>query len=66
MLDARGLLCPIPVIRLAKLAAAAQPGDEIEILTDDPAAQHDIPAWCRMRGHELLAAADGRHLVRIG
>lgn len=65
LLDARGLACPVPVIKLAKLAAAAQTGDVIEILSDDPAAEYDIPAWCRMRGHELLSAAAGRHTIRI-
>jgi len=51
--DARGLLCPLPVIRLAKAARDAPTGTRITILTNDPAARHDIPAWCRMRGHTL-------------
>ncbi|WP_372594619.1 sulfurtransferase TusA family protein [Actinotalea sp.] len=54
ILDARGLRCPMPVIRLAALAREAAPGDEIEVRWTDPAAAHDIPAWARMRGHEVL------------
>ena len=51
--DARGLRCPLPVIRLAAAARDAPAGTRIIVLASDPAARHDIPAWCRMRGHEL-------------
>lgn len=53
--DARGVLCPVPIIRLARAARDAKPGTVVELLSDDPAAQHDVPAWCRMRGHALLS-----------
>jgi len=52
--DARGLRCPLPVIRLAAAAQDAPAGTRIVVLTSDPAARHDIPAWCRMRDHELI------------
>ena len=51
--DARGLRCPLPVIRLAEAARDAPAGTRIVVLASDPAARHDIPAWCRMRNHEL-------------
>lgn len=51
--DARGLRCPLPVIRLAEAAKDTPPGTRITVLATDPAARHDIPAWCRMRHHEL-------------
>ena len=51
--DARGLRCPLPVIRLAAAARDAPAGTLITVLATDPAARHDVPAWCRMRGHEL-------------
>jgi tRNA 2-thiouridine synthesizing protein A len=51
--DARGLRCPLPVIRLAAAARDAPAGTLITVLTSDPAARHDVPAWCRMRDHEL-------------
>ena len=54
-LDARGLRCPLPVIRLAQLARGAAAGTALEVITTDPAARHDIPAWCRMRHHVLVA-----------
>lgn len=52
--DARGLRCPLPVIRLAAAAQDAPAGTRIVVVTSDPAARHDIPAWCRMRDHELI------------
>ena len=51
--DARGLRCPLPVIRLAEAAKDAPGGTRIVVLANDPAARHDIPAWCRLRDHEL-------------
>ena len=52
--EARGVLCPVPIIRLARTAGALPSGSVIELLTDDPAAEYDVPAWCRLRGHELV------------
>jgi tRNA 2-thiouridine synthesizing protein A len=52
--EARGVLCPVPIIRLARAASALPSGSLIELLTDDPAAEYDVPAWCRLRGHELV------------
>lgn len=59
--DARGLRCPLPVIRLAQAARDAEPGSVIVVLASDPAARHDIPAWCRMRDHELREMTEVPH-----
>jgi tRNA 2-thiouridine synthesizing protein A len=56
--DARGMRCPLPVIRLAEAARDAPAGVSIVVLASDPAARYDIAAWCRMRGHELVEMAD--------
>ena len=48
-LDCRGLLCPLPVIELAKAWPSVPVGGTVELLSDDPAAASDVPAWCRMR-----------------
>lgn len=52
-IDARGLRCPLPVIRLATAARDMPTGTVLTVLATDPAARHDVPAWCRMRDHEL-------------
>ncbi len=56
-LDARGLLCPMPVIRTQQRVATLAAGDILEVLATDPGVLHDIPAWCRVHGHELLETA---------
>ncbi len=62
--DCLGLLCPLPVIKLAKTLPTVAVGDTVTVLADDPAAATDIPAWCRMRAQELVAAESGRYVVR--
>ena len=52
-LDARGLRCPLPVIRLAALARGLEPGAVVAVIWTDPAARHDVPAWARMRGRAV-------------
>jgi tRNA 2-thiouridine synthesizing protein A len=54
-IDARHLLCPMPVIRLQDAVAQAQPGQRVALIATDPGVQQDIPAWCRMHGHEILS-----------
>ncbi len=61
--DARGLKCPLPALRLAR--AVREGGTaRYDLLADDPAAEADIPALCRERGWTLLQAGGGRFLVR--
>ena len=54
VVDATGRPCPVPVIELAKAVLAVEVGQVVEVLSDDPAARLDVPAWCRMKGHEHL------------
>ncbi len=53
-LDARRLLCPMPVIRVQGKVSELSPGDVLEVWCTDPGARNDIPAWCRINGHRLL------------
>lgn len=53
VVDARNLLCPMPVIRTQDTVAKLQPGDAVQVLCTDPGVVHDIPAWCRVHGHEV-------------
>jgi tRNA 2-thiouridine synthesizing protein A len=66
--DALGQACPLPVIMLARAITEAELGEQVEVLADDPGAKVDIPVWCRMKRHELVAvdrAEQGwRFLVR--
>lgn len=62
VLDCLGQRCPLPVIALARRLPALDVGAVLRVLADDPAAAVDIPAWCRMRGHDFVGAVsvDGR------
>lgn len=61
--DARGLLCPLPVLRLRKALAGLGPGARLVLLTDDPMAVVDVPHFCRQAGHAILGARmiEGAH-----
>lgn len=54
IVDAKRLLCPMPVIRTQDKAAELAKGDVIKVLCTDPGATNDIPAWCRINGHKVL------------
>ncbi|HYU56586.1 MAG TPA: sulfurtransferase TusA family protein [Actinomycetota bacterium] len=52
--DARGLSCPLPVVKAAQALKLLGPGETFEVLATDPGSQSDIPAWCRATGTELV------------
>jgi TusA-related sulfurtransferase len=56
VIDARGRLCPLPVIELAKAMVTKDVGSCVAVLSDDAAAASDIPAWCELRRHEFVGA----------
>jgi tRNA 2-thiouridine synthesizing protein A len=55
-LDARGLLCPLPVLKARKRLAALSSGQVLRMLATDPAAVIDVPHFCAEAGHALLGA----------
>ncbi len=57
-LDARRLLCPMPVIRTQDRIAELAPGDMLEVICTDPGALNDIPAWCRINGHRVVETGE--------
>jgi tRNA 2-thiouridine synthesizing protein A len=58
--DARGLSCPMPIVRAAMAVRAMLPGSLIEVLATDPGSVRDFAAWTRSTGHELVEqSADG-------
>ena len=66
-LDARRLLCPMPVIRVQNAIEALAPGEVLEVTCTDPGALHDVPAWCRVNGHRILESReqDEEIVIRI-
>ena len=57
--DCRGVACPRPVIELAKAVAGVEVGEVVALVADDPAAEVDVSAWCRMRGQEYVGSETG-------
>lgn len=64
-LDVRGLLCPLPVIRTQDRVATLATGALLDILATDPGVLQDIPAWCRVHGHALIATERDGACIRI-
>ncbi len=64
--DARGLQCPMPVIKTAQAMAGISSGQTLEVIATDRGALSDIPAWTRDMGHSLkeeFEADDEYHFV---
>ena len=53
-LDAKRLLCPMPVIRTQDKIKTLNVGDVLEVVCTDPGALNDVPAWCRINGHKVI------------
>jgi tRNA 2-thiouridine synthesizing protein A len=54
-LDLKGLKCPLPVLKARRAIKEMTPGQVLEVIADDPAAQLDFPHFCETTGHELLS-----------
>ena len=52
-LDTRGLLCPLPVLKLRKAIQNINPNEKIKLITDDPAAVVDVPHFCKEQGYQI-------------
>lgn len=68
-LDCREMVCPMPVIELARHLEDVAIGELLAVVAHDPAAAVDVPAWCRMKAQDYVGAdtaADGapRYVVR--
>ncbi|CAN5294629.1 hypothetical protein BH10PSE19_BH10PSE19_11800 [soil metagenome] len=64
-LDARRLLCPLPVIRVQDKIKTLQAGDILEVTCTDPGVLYDIPAWCRMQGHKILETRQEEYEIML-
>lgn len=63
-LDCRRLLCPMPVIRIQDAIKSLAEGDQLVATCTDPGVKKDVPAWCRINGHEITEIQEaGRDVV---
>lgn len=59
LVDARGLLCPLPVLRLRKVLLDQPAGGRVRLLATDAMAAVDVPHFCDAAGHRLVAQRHG-------
>lgn len=64
-LDLKGLLCPMPVVKMAKAIKEIEVGQLIEATATDPGVMADMPAWCRTTGNELVSLEKQDKLFRF-
>ncbi len=64
-LDVKKLLCPLPVIRTQSKVKTLTTGDMLTIYATDPGVKQDIPAWCRIHGHELVKIEEQDHIITL-
>jgi tRNA 2-thiouridine synthesizing protein A len=58
VIDARGLNCPLPVLRLRKRLMDIPAGGTVDLLASDRAALRDVPAFCEAQGHTLVSSCE--------
>jgi TusA-related sulfurtransferase len=56
--DARGTLCPMPIVLLNRVMSSAKPGTVVKLLATDRGARADVPAWADDTENELLETGD--------
>lgn len=70
ILDAKGELCPMPVVRSRLAMDKLKPGQVLQVLSTDPASCDDFPAWCRAQKHTLVESSQESgiylYLIRKG
>lgn len=62
VLDCKGVLCPMPVIRVSQAIKTIGVGQILEVQTTDPGSRPDMEAWSKQTGHELLASQEGNRV----
>ena len=64
-LDAKGLNCPIPILKAKKAISQVPTGGTLEVLATDPGSVADFEAFCRQTGHELMESTQDDGVYRF-
>jgi tRNA 2-thiouridine synthesizing protein A len=62
-LDCRGKRCPLPIIELSKKIKESELGEEVLLISDDPATAADLNAWARMTGNQVKVISEDNFLI---
>jgi tRNA 2-thiouridine synthesizing protein A len=57
-LDAKGMYCPMPIVKLKKATKTMEPGQVLKIVATDPGSARDVPAWANKTGAEILETSE--------
>lgn len=63
--DAKNMFCPMPVIRTQDKIKTLKTGDQLVVEATDPGVKNDIPAWCRINGHQVVSIATEGNIIAI-
>ena len=64
-IDARGLSCPMPLLKTKKQLGKMQSGQILEVLGTDPGTKNDLPSYCKRSGDEYLGEQDDSGFFRM-
>ena len=68
IIDTKGLFCPMPIIKASEAMRNLHEDAVVEVISDDPAIEFDLPAWCKSHGHtiesKVVDGADYHYFVR--
>jgi tRNA 2-thiouridine synthesizing protein A len=64
-LDAKGMSCPMPLLKTKKAIDTIKSGEILEVLGTDPGSKNDLPGWCTRSGHEYLGDVDDAGFTRF-
>jgi TusA-related sulfurtransferase len=65
LVDARGLACPMPIVKTAQAIKAMTSGQVLEVLATDRGAVKDFAAWSRSTGHQILESSEDAGTYRF-
>jgi tRNA 2-thiouridine synthesizing protein A len=65
VLDAKGLSCPMPLLKTKKAMSKLSSGQILEVQGTDPGSKNDLPGWCQKEGHEFLGSKDEADFFRF-
>ncbi len=65
VLDAKGLACPMPIVKTKKAMVDIETGEVLEVHTTDKGALNDLTAWAKSGGHELIKHEDENGVLKF-
>lgn len=65
VLDAKGLVCPMPIVRTKKSMDELEPGQVLEVHATDKGAKNDLTAWAKSTGHEILQDVENEGVFKF-